>query len=342
MSDWPELERRLNDSARRRYGRQRWTLRRFAPVPLLVAAAVAAFFVLSSGPASTVPNDERAVPTQAPRVDPVDRYYGVFRRPPTATDAAPMTAEQRRRMSHTCASKQMSGLCWRLETARLVYREGGTRFYLVRGKGANDLCLANYVGRRVGGVACSNAGASQLARPMGGYGAPIRGRQGVVVYTVFPDAVKRVAYLLADGGIVVRGVKDNFAVLHANAPVTSMSWTVDGRRYVQPVIDPSPDAVASGQSCPALDPPPAQHDGDAEGTARATALGLGDLKPDQILATSIRPATVADIDSIRRQACGDLPAERSRVVELRLRQGPSIALLVGFHAGKAFVWSQLR
>jgi hypothetical protein len=337
MSDWPQLERRLDDSARRRYGRRRWTLRRLVPVPVLAAAAVAAFFVLQSSPAGTVPDDERAVPTQTATPDLVEHYYGVFRRPGTPADALPTTAKQRRQMSRTCNA---GGLCWRPETARLVFREGATRFYLVRGKGPSVLCLANYVGRAGAGASCSNAGAGQLARPMGGYGPPRKGRQGVN-YTVFPDAVKRVAYTLADGGIVVRGVKDNFAYLRANAAVTSLSWTVDGRRYVDQVADPGPDA-ASGHSCPALDALPNQRRGDAEIAARVAALALDDLKPDEILGTTVLPATAADVGSLRTQACGDLPAKRSWVVELTLRDRPSTAVLVGFEAGKPIAWSLLK
>ena len=69
MSDWPELERRLTDSAHRRYGRRWLAWLRLALVPVVGVLAAITLIALLRTPASderaVTPADERAVPTPA-------------------------------------------------------------------------------------------------------------------------------------------------------------------------------------------------------------------------------------------------------------------------------------
>lgn len=67
MSDWPELEQRLIESARGRPRRRLWR-RPIVLAPTLAAVAAAVAFVLPSEPSGPIPADERPAPT--PTVSP--------------------------------------------------------------------------------------------------------------------------------------------------------------------------------------------------------------------------------------------------------------------------------
>jgi hypothetical protein len=170
----------------------------------------------------------------------------------------------------------------------------------------------------------------QLGAPISSYG-----RHGG--YTVFPDGVERVAYVLLNGQIVYGPVANNFAYLRTEAPVASMSWSVNGRRYVQPILDGQSLVGSSRSGCPKLDARPVEDAARAAATAAATALFQA--RPE---ATTARPATAADVGELRTRACGKAIAERSLVVRLTFAHQSPGEVLVGFDDGKAIVWSQLR
>lgn len=344
MSDWPQLEQRLLDSARARSRRRRMPRLRLL-VPLVASLAIAVIVVVASrSPQSgVVPADERAVPTQQQAEHSLARDYGVFRRSTTSADALPLTAKQRTAMERGCAGATGSPMCWHPETARLVHRGGDERFYLLQGRTRDDLCLVGFIGHRGAGGSCTIANADRLAKPMGSYGVPGKGRPGAG-YTVFPDGVKRVAYTFADGTTTSHAVERNFAYVSSNAAITSLSWIVDGKRYVQIVAHSpdGPDDRTAAQSCPRLDPLPGSPDPAAIQVAQAATTVLEGVQPQAITGASTRPATTADIGDIRERACGDWLDARSLVVALAIAGRPDSELLVGYLDGAPIVWSQLR
>ncbi len=256
MSDWPQLEARLVESARRR---SRWRMPRLLLAPLVVSLAVAAVVLLAgrSPQRAVIPPDERPVATHTPAAtDPLEHDYGVFRRPASSADALPISAKGREGLLGACGTDAVGPMCLRVDTARLAFRDGNLRFYLVQGKRRSDLCYVGFIGKRGGGAGCTTADDQRLAKPMGSYGPPRNGKPAGGM-TVFPDGVQRVAYTFADGTTAVRTVKDNFAYVTSPAAITSLAWVVDGVRYTQQVADPDPNDRAAAQSCPKLDPLPA-------------------------------------------------------------------------------------
>jgi hypothetical protein len=69
MSDWPELEQRLIESACGRARRRLWR-RPIVLAPTLAAVAAAAAFLLPSEPSGPIPADERPAPTPTASPDP--------------------------------------------------------------------------------------------------------------------------------------------------------------------------------------------------------------------------------------------------------------------------------
>ena len=349
MSDWPQLEQRLLESARRSATRRK-RLRPRRLVPLMAALATAAVLlaVIDYAPAGPpISADEHSV-TATPTADsehlgsPLQRFYGVFRQPASRDDVLPGGVKLRRQWARGCDRSEGVPMCLRADTARLVGRDGNQRFYLLQGRDPDDLCIVGYVDSdSVGGMACTIADAERLAKPMGSYGPP-RDRRPAGGYTVFPDGVKRVAYTFADGATAVRDVKRNFAYVTGEHAITSLAWIVGGRRYVQTVADVDPNDRAAGSSCPALEPLPPSVGPAATRAATRAAATLAGVSESDVTVTRIRPATATDLDDLRRRACGDVPAERSLVVELTATGQPDSQLLIGFRGGAAIVWSQLR
>ena len=343
MSDWPQLEQRLLESARARSRRRRVPrLRLLAPLVASLAIAVIVVVASRSPQSGVIPADERAVPTQQ-AAHTLERDYGVFRRSTTSADALPLTAKQRTAMERGCTGSTGSPMCWHPETARLVHRDGDERFYLLQGRTRDELCLVGFIGHRGAGGSCTVANGDRLAKPMGSYGMPGKGRPGAG-YTVFPDGVTRVAYTFVDGTTASHGVKRNFAYVSSMAAITSLSWIVDGKRYVQIVADgpDGPDDRTAAQSCPRLDPLPGSPEPGAIQAARAAAAVLEGVRPQAITGASTRPATTTDVGDIRERACGDWIDGRSLVVALTIAGRPGSELLVGFLDGAPIVWSQLR
>jgi hypothetical protein len=352
MSEWPQLEHRLVESARRQSRWRRTARTAVAAVPVALALAVVAVLVTDSPTPQRIPRDERAVPsptaTATPTVagdgrsspTPLQRFYGVFRSPQTAQDQPPNSAKLRDGLTVGCGAKHGTRVCLRLETGRLVYSAGDLQIFLMQGKRADDLCNVTFERGHFSTMGCTTANASRIAKPSGAYDPP-RGSQPARGYTVFPDGVERVAYTLADGTMIVRDVERNLAYITAPAAITSLSWISGKRRYVEQVADFDPNHPAVKASCPKLAPLPEAADEPATQAARIAASVIYAVTPGEITLSHVRPATIADVDRTRRGACGDALVERSLVVDLTFSDHRPGSLLVGFRDGSPIVWAQI-
>lgn len=353
MSEWPQLEQRLVDSAARR-SRRRWCPRRLFVIAPLAAAAATAVMVLPHRAEERIPADERPVSSPAapptsrivtidPKtgdvlsgLTPLEQLFGVFRQPATPEDRPPYSEEQREQLARQCEKTGPATVCLRLETSRLGYRDGERRLYLVQGTRANDLCFVDFVGDRPGGMGCTIADAERATKPSGSYGPPRRGRPAFG-YSVFPDGIDSVAYTFADGTVEVREVERNVVHVESEAAVTSLSWRFQDRRYVQQIADPDPNDRDAKRSCPDLDLLPTDHT-----AVTAAALETAKSLHGADVTGQARRATAADLGEARRLQCGDQLAARSLLIVLERDGRRDGAVLAGVRDGRPVVWAQLE
>jgi hypothetical protein len=356
MSEWPQLEQRLVDSAARQR-RRRWRARRLlvlAPLAGVAAAAVTLTVVSAQDRPERVPADERGVSTPAPvptarvvtidpktgevlaGLTPLEQIFGVFREPTTREDTPPYSDQQRAELARQCKQREPGSVCLRLETSRLGYRDEKRSLYLMQGPSEKDLCFVDFVEDRLGGLGCAIADKQRATKPSGSYGPP-RGGKPAFGFSIFPDGVERVAYTFSDGTVEVRSVERNVVHVESEAAVTSLSWQFENRRYVQQVADPDPNNREAKRSCPQLDPLPANRE-----PLVSTAIAAAKTLYDADVSGQARPATPADISEDRRRQCGDELAERSVLIEVERHGKRDGAVLAGVRDGRSIIWAQLE
>lgn len=302
MSEFPALRDALVAAGMRRRRRRRTV---GAALPLLAAAA--AVIALLSLPHST-PDREQAAPQ---RLTPLQELFGVFRRAQRPEDRMPAGPAGRYGID-PAGARQIGG--------------AGSGFYAAPTRGGRSLCTVVVSGAGYGG-GCARI---RDLRPGVAHGQ----WSGATYALLFPDGVRDVRLLHADGRHDAPRIVDNGVFARSDDEFTGVSWTSGTTRYVSRIGRPPKSRLLPSATCQAaLDPLPPDA---AERAARTALIAVDRLYPEA------KSARVVGSSEAPHDLGGCPAAVLRRSVEVVLAVGKKPRrLLVGFQDGAPRVFHAL-
>jgi hypothetical protein len=228
VTEFPELQQALVDAARRRHGRapRTWRLVRPVLVTGACAAAVAAVLMLST----RAPDDEQPAAPAVATGDPLEQYYGVFRRPATDADVLPDVEHIRNGLGGR------DGATFDPAKARLVVEDGALQVFVAGApmNGRPSICVFLFEDRHTDRSACG-----LIAPPyqpsdweVTGSSWPMRGGEGELFLAAVADGVDEVVLTFADDSTQRLPAHDNAVYARLERRPVSFAYNdADGQRH---------------------------------------------------------------------------------------------------------------